>query len=172
MSPQSRRDFLRYAALLSSTAIAPASIAMVADDVLRPNSAKQMYNVTNYGAFPDGSDATAGFQRAIGAAQSAGGGTIVIPPGTFVFKSQTVFPYGASIRIHGKVPVTMIGSGWDKTFLLQQVPSQTLISVQADYTQIHGVTLDCLTYDGGQCLGVQANNTLLESARALGSKAI
>ncbi|HVU33550.1 MAG TPA: glycoside hydrolase family 28 protein [Opitutaceae bacterium] len=62
--------FLSLVALLASVAVHAAG--------------RQLFNVVDYGAKPDGSaPATAAFERAIAAARAAGGGTIYVPPGHY-----------------------------------------------------------------------------------------
>lgn len=60
--------------------------------------------VTDMGASGNGTDDdTAGFQRAIGQATAAGGGTIILPPGEYSIGTVT-FPTGDA-------PITLVGQG-------------------------------------------------------------
>jgi polygalacturonase len=60
-----------------------AAIALVA--VARAVAAGGCFNVRDFGAHPDGTgDSTAAIRAAIRAAQAAGGGTVCVPPGTYL----------------------------------------------------------------------------------------
>jgi hypothetical protein len=65
-------------------------------------SAQPTYNVKNYGAVGNGSDATAAFQAAVTAASAGGGGEIMVPAGR----------YGLSAPLHITTPaITLVGEG-------------------------------------------------------------
>jgi hypothetical protein len=132
------------------------------------------FDVSKYGALPNGTDATAGFQQAVNLAQSSApnGGIVTVPPGTYTFTTTTP-GFAASIQAHGKYPVYFRGAGPvpANTVLIQQVPSQALLSITTDGSQVSQLTLDCRTFTGGSCLIVEANNTTLANSTALGSKA-
>src|SRR5258708_17262175 len=63
-------------------------------------------NVKSFGATGDGTtDDTAAFQRALDAAQRAGGGTVFAPPGHFLFKGSLDIHGGVTLRgSYGYVP--------------------------------------------------------------------
>jgi hypothetical protein len=135
-----------------------------------------VFDVTDYGAAPNGSDCTVAFMKAIAAAQGApsnpnGLATVYVPAGTFAFTTPTPVDLAATIQIHGTVPINLIGSSSAESSLVQHVPGQALISVQVDGSTVQQLTLDCQTFEGGSCLGVSANNTLLKNATILGSRA-
>jgi hypothetical protein len=128
------------------------------------------FDVTHYGAFPNGDDATSGFQTAVNLAQAnPGGGIVNIPAGTYVFNTETQ-GVTASVGVHGANPVYFQGAGRDSTELIQQIPTQALISVSTNSTRVSGLTLNCRSFTGGSCLIVNADNTVLYNCRALGSK--
>ncbi len=127
-----------------------------------------VFDVTTFGARGDGlTNDTAAFAAAIGAADLAGGGTVYVPAGRYVFGKPALLNQ-ASIIIAGTVPVTLRGAGRDVTSLIETVPHKGLLSVRTDGTAVEDVTLDTQTNDGGAAIFVQANNTLLEHARVLG----
>lgn len=127
-------------------------------------AAAPVFNVATYGAVGDGAhESTDAFAAAIAAAQAAGGGEVYVPAGTYEFdKPSPGGPYGASVRLHGTVPVSLVGAGAGTTALVQHNPAQPLISMQADGSSVIGLTLDTAAYRGGTVVGVQANNTLLQ----------
>jgi hypothetical protein len=57
------------------------------------------YDVTQYGAKPDGSaDATLAFQQALDAAAHAGGGVVLAPRGNYLFRGHLNVPGGVTLR--------------------------------------------------------------------------
>jgi polygalacturonase len=98
-APFDRRDFLKLIALsgvgwLAQDAHWPISSAHVdgwaeADTILRritaPAFPQRTFDITHYGAVPDGSsDSTGAIRAAIAACTSAGGGRVVVPKGRFL----------------------------------------------------------------------------------------
>ncbi len=78
--------------LLASAATitsAPGDWAM-ADEIVRnielPRIPDKVFNIADHGAKADGSDALPAIRAAIAAATKAGGGRVVIPPGTWLSK--------------------------------------------------------------------------------------
>jgi polygalacturonase len=71
-------------------------------------AAEELYDVRDYGAKPDGKTlCTASIQKAIDACSKAGGGTIYLPPGTFL--SGTIyFKSGVTLRL--AAGCTLLGS--------------------------------------------------------------
>jgi hypothetical protein len=186
VSPLSRRDLLRSSGVLGLAALASPYVIHGIEGGATASATQTGpdFNVQQYGALPNGTDATPGFDQAIAAAQaSTTGGTVVVPAGTYMFTSKAAGVFAASIQVHNMnaVPITILGAGSDKTFLIQQVPGQTLISLHTDGTTIDGLTLDCQMYQGGSCLGVGSvgldvnnnavggNNLTLQNCTALGS---
>lgn len=128
----------------------------------------QRFDVTAYGARGDGqSDNTSAFSQAIAAAQSAGGGTVYVPAGQYVFSTKKT-PNPASISIEGSAPITLMGAGRDSTSLIEEKPGKGLLSVHVDGTMVEDITLDTQTHGGGSAIFVQANRTDLLHARVLG----
>ena len=73
--------------------------------------------VTQYGADPTGvSDSTAAIQRALDAAGTAGGGVVLLPPGTYKVSLPT--PDSNSVLRISKNNTILRGSGSGQTFLL------------------------------------------------------
>lgn len=132
------------------------------------------YSVMTFGAKPDGiSDNTAAFSAAIGAAQStAGGGTVYVPSGTYAFtQALNGIP---SVRIKSNSvgslpPVTLVGDGAATTALVEHVPAQPLLHVDANGSTVEGLTLDARTYGGGPDVTVAANNTTVTQDDVLGA---
>ena len=123
-----------------------------------------VFDVTNYGAHGDGTgDNTAAFKAAIAAAQSAGGGTVSVPSGTYMFSTGSP----ASIQIGGTVPITLAGAGRDTTTLVEMTNRKDLLSVRCDGTTVQDLTMDTQTYDGGHGLGDGANNTLVQRVQVV-----
>ncbi|KMN92377.1 glycoside hydrolase, partial [Priestia aryabhattai] len=57
----------------------------VKEQIQPPSFPNRTFNIKRYGAAGDGkSDSTAAFKKAIEAANKAGGGRVVVPPGTYV----------------------------------------------------------------------------------------
>src|SRR5947209_1441913 len=94
------------------------------------------FDVTAYGGHGDGSsDNTAAFARAIAAAQDAGGGTVYVPPGKFIFSTRKTSTPG-SVVIDGSVPLTLRGAGRDQTVLIQATSGKGLLGVHVDGTTV------------------------------------
>ena len=146
----------------------------------------QLYNVNDYGAYPNGTDATPGFRRAIAAAQAnPAGGTVMIPAGIYSFSTRVVGAPAASIQVHRlSRPITIQGPAVPAgeppvVTLVQQVPGQALMSVHTSSTLVQNITFDCQSNQGGSCFGVGStvvkgqpmggNNTTLLNCTALGS---
>jgi hypothetical protein len=191
----SRRDFLRYQAAAGVALLAPAAVRPLIEPKVRrtkldrsairniTNGSGPTFNVTQFGAFPNGMDATAGFQRCINAAQAANAGaTVVIPAGTYAFKTRVFGAPAASIQVHQLgSPITISGAGAGETVLVQHVTAQDLMSVRTDGTVVEGITFDCQSFQGGSCFGVGTvanpngpplggNYTTLQDCTALGSE--
>lgn len=128
----------------------------------------QRYDVTTFGAKGDGQvDNTQAFGRAIAAAQAAGGGTVYVPAGQYVFSvAKTATP--ASLSIDGSAPVTLMGAGRDTTSLIEAKSGKGLLGLHADGSIVEGLTLDTETHGGGSAIFVQANHTSLLHSRVLG----
>jgi polygalacturonase len=70
---------------LTACAVLPGPAGRARADVPLPNIPPGMFNITNYGAVGDGvATNTTAIQNAINAAGAAGGGTVVVPAGTFL----------------------------------------------------------------------------------------
>ena len=81
------------------------SLALLALAPLLGAPARNVFNVLDYGAHPDGSArSTAAFRAAIQAAKAAGGGTVHVPAGTYLtgpieLVSNLVFEIGAGATV-------------------------------------------------------------------------
>ncbi len=79
-----RRDFLRSGGL-GVAGVALPSVALAASDRHGPTEQQPVFNVRSYGAAGDGKTAdTPAINRAIEAAATAGGGTVLFPAGTYL----------------------------------------------------------------------------------------
>jgi hypothetical protein len=105
------------------------------------------FPITNYdGCTGSGRTNCAGaIQAAINAAQSHGGGTVLIPPGTFLFAAYkpAVIPPGPAI--------TILGSGVSSTHLIKaaNVGHPTLLRVEAPHSVVKDLTFDSQKVEGG-----------------------
>lgn len=80
------------------------------------STARRFDVVADFGADAGGTrDSTEAIQKAIAAAEAAGGGVVVLPAGTFRVQPRTDQRYALCIRKNG---VVLRGAGPDKTFLL------------------------------------------------------
>lgn len=81
---------------------APASAVPKPPPVARPTGTHRVFNVQDFGAKGDGShDDTAAIQSAIAAAQTAGGGTVYVPSGTYK-TTATLSITAAKITVEGE----------------------------------------------------------------------
>ncbi|MFI6318018.1 glycosyl hydrolase family 28 protein [Nonomuraea sp. NPDC050556] len=85
-----RREFLRAAALAAVMPMVSFSsspwdeLPAILARIVPPTFPDQAFSITDYGAVGDNStDCTAAFKNAIAACNAAGGGRVVVPPGTF-----------------------------------------------------------------------------------------
>jgi hypothetical protein len=133
-----------------------------------PLNAASILPVTQYGASGDGfTDNTQAFARAIAAAETAGGATVYVPPGRYVFNS-TVAARLSSIVIEGAVGITLKGAGRDQSTLVETMPNKGLLTVLSDHSVVSDLTLDTQTDEGSAAMFVRANYTSLLHARVLG----
>ena len=143
--------------------VAPSSTASPS-----PSGSAHTYDVTAYGAHGDGqTDSTQPFTQAIAAAEAAGGGTVYVPAGQYIFSAaKTANP--ASISIEGAAPITLMGASRDTTSLIEGKADKGLLGVHIDGSTVEGLTLDTKTHEGGAAVFVQANHTNLLHTRVLG----
>lgn len=133
---------------------------------------KQNYNVKDYGAKGDNAtnDGTA-LAAAITACSSAGGGVVVLPPGTYIITAEIVVPSNVELR----------GSGRDVTAIKRTGATAGKVLVNSDMTSGNvGITVRDLTVDrtdGADALSTTADNAinfryvdrlLIENVRARG----
>jgi polygalacturonase len=74
--------YLKKAGLLLSLFLV--ANGMYATDVVRPTIPDRSFNVTDYGVTTLSTDNTTAFQNALNACGTAGGGTVIVPAGTFL----------------------------------------------------------------------------------------
>ena len=102
-------------------------------------AASALYPIESYGAVAPGADVKAAITAAILAAEADGGGTVVIPAGTFLLSGQ----------ISGRSNVNLVGAGRDHTIL--QLQTGTLASyflyraADRDHITLQGITFDGTT---------------------------
>src|SRR5207245_3160516 len=123
-----------------------------------------VFDVTHYGAVGDGkTDSSAAMQKAIDAAQAAGGGKVYRPAGDYVSNSMTdSIPRGAA--------VTVEGAGRDTTRILGAA-GRKLLSVQADHSAVADLTFDSYMHGGGPALGLSASYVSVRHCCILGAPA-
>ena len=79
-----RRNLLK----LSPLALLPTFGYVAAGEAMKSDSSEPIYNVRSFGATGDGKTVdTPAVNRALEAVAAAGGGTLVFPAGTYVFKA-------------------------------------------------------------------------------------
>src|SRR5579859_3894386 len=94
----SRRNLLGMGAAAGITGILGMCPSAAAANQDKPHSALDA-NVRSFGAHGDASaNDTAAFQRALDSAHSAGGGTVYVPPGRYLFRGVLNVPDGVTLR--------------------------------------------------------------------------
>jgi hypothetical protein len=97
-------------------------------------------DVRNFGARGDGSsDDTAAINAAIDSVSGSGGGTVILPPGTYAV--------GGSDYVHLKSNITLQGSGPDATVIVA-APGSAPHHLAAEVEASSNITLEQLTFDG------------------------
>ena len=109
-------------------------------------AAEELYDVRDYGAKPDGKTlCTASIQKAIDACSQSGGGTVYLPPGTFL--SGTIY-FKAGVTLRLAAGSTLLGS----TDLKDYPPTvQTFRSYTDNYTDkslIYGENVEHIAITG------------------------
>jgi hypothetical protein len=118
-----------------------------------------VFNVSTYGAVGNGTgDNTAAFAAAIAAAQTAGGGIVSVPAGTYTFVTGNP----ASIQIDGTVPITFAGAGRTTTKLVEMTTRRDLLSIDDNGTVVQDLWFDTQTHEGGHGIGDGANSTTIQ----------
>jgi hypothetical protein len=118
-----------------------------------------VFNVTTYGAVGNGTgDNTAAFAAAIAAAQTAGGGIVSVPAGTYTFVTGNP----ASIQIDGTVPITLAGAGRTTTKLVEMTRRRDLLSIDDNGTVVQDLWFDTVTNEGGHGVGDGADSTTVQ----------
>jgi len=103
----SRRDVLKRGALLTG-ALVPAALATEAEAGASPDPARGPFDVRDFGAVGDGTTLdTAALQGAIDACHAAGGGTVRIPPGTWLTKPIRIL---SNVTLHLDAGAVVLGS--------------------------------------------------------------
>ena len=109
-------------------------------------------------------DSAPGIQRAIDAAQAAGGGEVYLPSGDYLDAS------GVTIQVGLGTAITIAGAGRDTTRLIQGVANKGLLLVKADGSTVQDLTLDAHEHDGGSAFSTSSSNVTLQRCRALGTR--
>jgi hypothetical protein len=103
-------------------------------------------------------DNTPAFAAAISAAQSAGGGIVAVPAGTYDFATGSP----TSIQIDGTVPIALAGAGRGNTELVELTRRKDLLSISCDGSIVQDLSFDTETHSGGHGIGVRANDTTVQ----------
>jgi hypothetical protein len=123
-----RRDALARIGMLAAGAGAGALLRPDVAAAAGPQGVQTAYNVHDFGAAGDGvTDDTAAIQGAIDAANTAGGGLVFLPPGTYLTRGQTLYS-----RIH------LRGSGGDTTVLKLASGANRAVLQSDGFTQLTG----------------------------------
>ena len=128
-----------------------------------PSSGKT-FQVTSYdGCRGDGSvNCGPALQAAVNAAQSAGGGTVYLPPGTYLDTSQAV-------HVQPGAAVTITGSNPSTTSIVEKSRKPTIFVVNANHVVIDNLTLDSTAVsNGGAVVLVNTSYNTVENSRILG----
>jgi len=147
------RDLFRsaFSEAVSAQADGPWEVVMpqILARIKAPTFPKRDFQITKFGAKPDGqTDATLAFKNAIAACSKAGGGRVVVPPGTFVtgaihLKSNVnlFLSAGATVKFskNPKDYLPVIFTRWEGTELMNYSPfiyafEQSNIAVTGDGT--------------------------------------
>ena len=142
-----RQTFPALAGLLGAGLVGARSAVGEPASLSDPGNGARVYNVRTYGAKGDGTTLdTAALQRAVDACSADGGGTVLIPAGTFLT---------GSVEIKSNVTLHIAASGK----ILGSVHAQDYHAVDA--IPLHG---DSTLEDGNWALlyGVHADNVIIE----------
>ena len=126
------KGIIQLAGDLGGTAASPTvpGLAAKAVDANVVHKGDLFYNVKDYGAKGDGTtDDTAAIQAAVGAAKTAGGGVVYMPPGTYIVNlvpHPGFSGYYTAIRIPGGVQLR--GAGMDTTTIKVAANQSTTVN--------------------------------------------
>ena len=121
-----RRFHPGFATLLA-TLIVSASFPVAAQNIPLPVIPSAVFNITNYGAVGDGKTLnTAAIQKTIAACTNAGGGTVLVPAGKFLFGPIVL---GSSLNLHLDQGATLLISDDIATYPLNAKRYQDCITV-------------------------------------------
>jgi hypothetical protein len=126
-----------------------------------PSAGSSIYiNVKDYGATGNGStDDTAGIQAAINAANTAGGGTVYIPPGIYVVATSVPLRPLSNVKIQGSGEASVLttaaitGTGVN-IFQGINSPSSVLTDVEICDLKIDGSHVTASSYNSSQGKGI------------------
>jgi hypothetical protein len=175
------------AVIATKASSAPDVTHTVTAGVVRHQASTFTDNVMSFGANPDGSaDNTVAFANAIAAAENAGGGTVLVPAGTYAFTQVLNNVLPSSIKIPGPAPVTIMGPPpsstpctsptCDGATLVEAVAGQRLMEVGnqkqpsvATGSMVENLTLNTRSYGGGPDLTVYSTDTTVDDDAVLGA---
>lgn len=113
--------------------------------------ATSFYDVSSYGAVGDGTtDDTSAIQSALTACNTAGGGTVFFPTGTYLITSQLICYSNQIIDLNGST--ILQGAGINNLMMAY------ITSTVGAYNGPHDIIVQNGTFDGGS---YEVNNTLL-----------
>jgi hypothetical protein len=115
--------------------IASASLIRASPTRATVRNERAFLSLADFGAFPDGSDASPGIERACEALRASGGGHLTIPPGTY----RVAKPNGAAFRLDGLSGLEVDGHG---AKLMFAGLSQPMLITNCSGVRLRGLALD------------------------------
>jgi hypothetical protein len=168
----------RSSAPASTTApgTAPPSTATPTTTASAPAGRSHVFNVVSFGADPSGAtDSTQAIRRAIAAATAGTTtSTVYFPAGRYLLDLPD--GRGTDLPIVSTHPVEVQGAGMADTTVVEKVGTiaypnlkrgKNVFSLDADGSTFTGLTVDAQTYNAGNTLDDNADNTTIEDSRFL-----
>jgi parallel beta-helix repeat protein len=115
------------------------------------------FNVLDFGATPDdATDDSAAIQAAINAAYAAGGGTVVIPAGTFYISGDPSNPSRGCIEVRSNVTLTGAGAGETVLKLVDHFDARINGIVRTPVNEnAENIVISNLTIDGNRANNIE-----------------
>jgi hypothetical protein len=144
-----------------------------------PAPVGRVFDVTSYGADPTGSrDSTAAIRAAIAAAEAGSATTTVyFPAGRYLLDDDD--GKGTDLTVSGSHPLDILGAGATTTTVVEKVGTATYpdlkrgknaFDLAANGSYFSGLTVDVRTYNAGDALDDNADDTTIENSTFLGSR--